>query len=51
MMNWVGFATLVRREFKRTMMTINQVVWPPVITTLLFLFIFGVGLSNAMKVM
>ncbi|MBV8082987.1 MAG: ABC transporter permease [Candidatus Eremiobacteraeota bacterium] len=51
MMNWVGFATLVRREFKRTMMTINQVVWPPVITTLLFLFIFGVGLSNTMKVM
>ena len=50
-MNWVGFATLVRREFKRTMMTINQVVWPPVITTLLFLFIFGVGLSNTMKVM
>ena len=51
MTNWVGFATLVRREFKRTMMTINQVVWPPVITTLLFLFIFGVGLSNTMKVM
>jgi ABC-2 type transport system permease protein len=49
--NWVGFATLVRREFKRTMMTINQVVWPPVITTLLFLFIFGVGLSSTMKLM
>ena len=51
MTNWVGFATLVRREFKRTMMTINQVVWPPVITTLLFLFIFGVGLSSTMKLM
>jgi ABC-2 type transport system permease protein len=49
--NWVGFATLVRREFKRTMMTINQVVWPPIITTLLFLFIFGVGLSSAMRQM
>jgi ABC-2 type transport system permease protein len=47
--NWVGFFTLVRREFKRTLMTINQVVWPPVITTLLFLFIFGVGLSARMR--
>ena len=51
MTNWIGFATLVRREFKRTMMTINQVVWPPIITTLLFLFIFGVGLSGTIKLM
>jgi ABC-2 type transport system permease protein len=49
--NWVGFATIVRREFKRTMMTINQVVWPPVITTLLFLFIFGVGLGSTLRQM
>lgn len=51
MKNFVGFATLVKREFKRTLMTINQVVWPPIITTLLFLFIFGVGLSSAMRMM
>ena len=51
MSNFIGFATLVKREFKRTLMTINQVVWPPVITTLLFLFIFGVGLSSAMRMM
>ena len=51
MSNFVGFATLVKREFKRTMMTINQVVWPPIITTLLFLFIFGVGLSSSMRLM
>ena len=51
MTNWVGFGTIVRREFKRTMMTINQVIWPPVITTLLFLFIFGVGLSSTMRQM
>lgn len=49
--NWIGFATIVRREFKRTMMTINQVVWPPVITTLLFLFIFGVGLGSTLRQM
>jgi ABC-2 type transport system permease protein len=51
MANWIGFTTIVRREFKRTRMTINQVVWPPVITTLLFLFIFGVGLSSKMSEM
>jgi ABC-2 type transport system permease protein len=47
--NYIGLGTLVRREFKRTAMTINQVVWPPIITTLLFLFIFGVGLSSRIK--
>ncbi|MBV8172787.1 MAG: ABC transporter permease [Candidatus Eremiobacteraeota bacterium] len=51
MRNWVGFGTIVRREFKRTMMTINQVVWPPIITTLLFLFIFGVGLGSSVRLM
>lgn len=49
MLNWTGLATLVRREFKRTMMTINQVIWPPVIITLLFLFIFGIGLASRIK--
>ncbi len=49
MPNYVGLGTMVRREFKRTAMTINQVVWPPIITTLLFLFIFGVGLSARIK--
>jgi ABC-2 type transport system permease protein len=49
--NWIGFATIVRREFKRTVMTINQVVWPPIITTLLFLFIFGVGLGSTLRQM
>jgi len=49
MTNWVGFGTIVRREFKRTIMTINQVVWPPLIITLLFLFVFGVGLSSTLR--
>jgi ABC-2 type transport system permease protein len=47
--NWIGFGTIVRREFKRTVMTINQVVWPPLIITLLFLFVFGVGLSSTLR--
>jgi len=49
MSNWIGLFTLIRREFKRTMMTINQVIWPPVIITLLFLFIFGVSLGSRIK--
>ncbi len=47
--NTVGLVTLVRRELKRTLMVINQVVWPPVITTLLFLFIFGVSLGSRIQ--
>lgn len=47
--NWVGLWTLVRRELKRTMMVINQVVWPPVITTLLYLSVFGLSLGSRIK--
>ncbi len=47
--NVVGLGTLVRRELKRTAMVINQVVWPPIITTLLFLFIFGLSLGSRIK--
>jgi ABC-2 type transport system permease protein len=47
--NWVGLTTLVRREFKRTMMVINQVIWPPVITTLLYIYVFGISLGSRIK--
>lgn len=47
--NFIGLGTLVRRELKRTLMVINQVVWPPMITTLLFLFIFGLSLGARIK--
>jgi ABC-2 type transport system permease protein len=49
MVNYVGLGALIRRELKRTLMVINQVVWPPVITTLLFLFIFGLSLGSRIK--
>ena len=49
MSNFIGLTTLVRRELKRTAMVINQVVWPPVIMTLLFIFIFGVSLGSRIK--
>jgi ABC-2 type transport system permease protein len=49
--NYVGLGALIRRELKRTLMVINQVVWPPVITTLLFLFIFGLSLGSRIRLL
>jgi ABC-2 type transport system permease protein len=46
MVNIVGFETLVRREMVRTFAIINQVIWPPVIQTLLYLFVFGLALGS-----
>ena len=44
--NAVGFQMLVKREMVRTFSIINQVIWPPVIQTLLYVFIFGFGLGS-----
>ena len=49
MVNYVGLGALIRRELKRTYMVINQVVWPPIIMTLLFIFIFGLSLGSRIK--
>jgi ABC-2 type transport system permease protein len=48
-MNWIGFETLVKRELVRTFAIINQVIWPPVITTLLYVFVFGLALGSRIK--
>ncbi|HTA55676.1 MAG TPA: ABC transporter permease [Candidatus Acidoferrales bacterium] len=45
-MNWTGLWTLVKREMIRSLKIINQVIWPPIITTLLYVFVFGVGLGS-----
>ena len=44
--NAVGFEMLVKREMVRTFSIINQVIWPPVIQTLLYVFVFGFGLGS-----
>ena len=44
--NPVGMWTLVRREMVRTYKIINQVIWPPVITTLLYVCVFGLALGS-----
>ncbi len=45
-MNSVGLWTLVKREIVRSVKIINQVIWPPIITTLLYVFVFGVALGS-----
>lgn len=38
--------TLMKREMVRSLKIINQVIWPPIITTLLYVFVFGVSLGS-----
>jgi ABC-2 type transport system permease protein len=44
--NVVALWTLVKREIVRSLKIINQVIWPPIITTLLYVFVFGVALGT-----
>ena len=48
-LNGVGMLTLIRREMVRSLKIINQVIWPPVITTLLYVFVFGVSLGGRIR--
>jgi ABC-2 type transport system permease protein len=47
--NVVGFWTLAKREVIRTLKVINQVIWPPIITTLLYVFVFGLALGSRIQ--
>jgi ABC-2 type transport system permease protein len=44
--NGVALWTLVKREMIRSLKIINQVIWPPIISTLLYLFVFGLALGS-----
>jgi ABC-2 type transport system permease protein len=48
-LNYFATWTLMKREMKRTFKIINQVIWPPIITTLLYVFIFGLALGSRIK--
>jgi|HubBroStandDraft_4_1064222.scaffolds.fasta_scaffold00003_174 ABC-2 type transport system permease protein len=41
-----GLWTLIKREIIRSIKIINQVIWPPIITTLLYVFVFGLALGS-----
>jgi len=47
--NWVALFTLIKREMVRSLKIINQVIWPPVITTVLYVTIFGLALGSRIK--
>jgi ABC-2 type transport system permease protein len=47
--NLVALMTLTKREMVRSLKIINQVIWPPVITTLLYVFVFGLALGSHIK--
>ncbi len=47
--NWVALLTLMKREMVRSLKIINQVIWPPVITTVLYVTIFGLALGSRIK--
>ena len=44
--NSTALWTLVKREMIRSLKVINQVIWPPIISTLLYVFVFGVALGS-----
>ena len=48
-LNGVALWTLIKREMIRSLKIINQVIWPPVISTLLYVFVFGLALGSSIK--
>jgi ABC-2 type transport system permease protein len=44
--NGVALWTLIKREMIRSLKIINQVIWPPIISTLLYVFVFGLALGT-----
>ncbi len=47
--NSVAMLTLIKREMVRSLKIINQVIWPPIITTILYVTIFGLALGSRIK--
>jgi ABC-2 type transport system permease protein len=47
--NYIGAWTLIKRELIRSWKIINQVIWPPVITTLLYVFVFGFAIGSRIQ--
>lgn len=48
-MKWQPFYTLLRREVYRFLRLFKQTIFPPVITTLLFILIFGYSLGSTIR--
>lgn len=48
-LNAIGLWTLAKREIQRTLQIINQAVWPPLVSTMLMFFVFGIGLGSRIQ--
>lgn len=48
-MNWTGFFTLINREFYRFIRLANQTIAPPLITTILYILVFGYSLGSRIR--
>jgi ABC-2 type transport system permease protein len=46
--NWIGFRTLVKREILRFFVVASQTIVPPLISSTLFIFVFGYSLGSRM---
>src|SRR5258706_15586388 len=49
--NPVGFRTLVKREIPRFFVVYSQTILPPLISTALFIFVFGYSIGRSMGIM
>src|SRR3989344_1123795 len=49
-MNWVGLWTIIKREQVRTIKIINQVIWPPIISSILYILIFGFSIGRNIEI-
>ncbi len=49
-LNWIGLWTIVKREQVRTIKVINQVIWPPIISSLLYILIFGFSVGKNISI-
>ncbi len=48
--NWIGFAALTRREVLRFFVVWSQTLVPPLISSLLFIFVFGFSIGRNLNV-
>jgi ABC-2 type transport system permease protein len=48
-MNWIGLYTFLRREVERTMQVAIQTLFAPVVSAVLYLFIFGAVLGSKIE--
>jgi ABC-2 type transport system permease protein len=49
--NWIGFRALVKREIFRFFVVLSQTILPPLISSSLFIFVFGFSIGRNMHIL